>query len=179
METEKKPILTDDEQLLDVALRGIGLQLPDEYVIRVALLRSLAKEKPLGTITLDDLSGIEREARKTVERRTAHADKTTTGNGEGSQEAWREESIHAVMREIDRIDEEYKQQTKKLHPNRFQYQKRGNAVRFRRCCSAANIETVGQLMDYTRPCFEKLPNMGRQCADVVSEAIRNLYQKDW
>lgn len=75
MET-KKGILTDGERLLDVALRGIGIQLPDEYVIRVALLRDLAKVKPLGTITLDDLSAIEREARKAVEQRTAPTDKT-------------------------------------------------------------------------------------------------------
>jgi len=62
-------LLRDDEALWDVALRCIGIQLPDEYVLRFMRLLDKAKEVGLGKITLDDSVDIERGARQELERR--------------------------------------------------------------------------------------------------------------
>ena len=70
MAKEKQGILQHGETLWDVALRGIGIQLPDEYVVRFCLLCSKANEVGLDKVTLSDLTDIEFEARKEVEKRT-------------------------------------------------------------------------------------------------------------
>ena len=66
---KEKGLLRDDEALWDVALRCIGIQLPDEYVLRFVRLLDKAKEVGLGKITLDDSVDIEHGARQELERR--------------------------------------------------------------------------------------------------------------
>lgn len=69
MAKEKNGILQQGETLWDVALRGIGIQLPDEYVIRFCLLCKKANEVGLDKVTLNDLTDIEFGAREAVEER--------------------------------------------------------------------------------------------------------------
>lgn len=66
---KEKGLLRDDEALWDVALRCIGIQLPDEYVLRFIRLLDMAKEVGLGKISLNDSVDIEHYARQELERR--------------------------------------------------------------------------------------------------------------
>ena len=67
---EKNGILQGEERLWDVALRGIGIVLPDEYVLRFCALLKKAGEVGLKDIRLDDLTDIEFGAHEEMERRT-------------------------------------------------------------------------------------------------------------
>lgn len=69
MEKEKNGILTKKEQLWDVALRGIGIQLPDEYVIRFVGLLTLANHCGINKLTIGDMTDIENNARQSMENR--------------------------------------------------------------------------------------------------------------
>ena len=76
MANEKKAfLLTEEEHLLDVALRGIGIQLPDEYVLRFKRLLDLYGLRGLEKITLDDMVNIEEEARTDLNKRMEKAEK--------------------------------------------------------------------------------------------------------
>lgn len=66
---EKNGVLQGAETLWDVALRGIGIQLPDEYVLRFCALMDKYGQKDLPNITLSDLAEIEHEARQEMKRR--------------------------------------------------------------------------------------------------------------
>ena len=66
---EKGLLLRDNEALWDVALRCIGIQLPDEYVLRFVRLLDKAKEIGLGKISLNDSVDIEHYAHHELERR--------------------------------------------------------------------------------------------------------------
>jgi hypothetical protein len=66
---EKNGVLQNEETLWDVALRGIGIQLPDEYVLRFCALMKKFGNKDLPNITLSDVAEIEHEARQEMERR--------------------------------------------------------------------------------------------------------------
>lgn len=88
--------------------------------------------------------------------------------------------IGKVYHEIDRLDIEEREEYKKKYPGLGTYQKRGNAVRFMRVAKEHDIETVGQLLEVGRARFEQFRNMGRLCADRISEALDNLYGiKSW
>lgn len=69
MEKEKNGILYQKEMLWDVALRGIGIQLPDEYVIRFFKLLTLAKNRGIDKLTIKDMTEIEYNARESMEGR--------------------------------------------------------------------------------------------------------------
>jgi len=69
MEKEKNGILTRKEQLWDVSLRGIGIQLPDEYVIRFVGLLTMAKNCGIDKLTIGDMTDIENNARQSMEYR--------------------------------------------------------------------------------------------------------------
>ena len=88
--------------------------------------------------------------------------------------------IDTVYNEIDRLDIQEREENKKKHPNWGVRQKRGNAIRFMNVAKECDIETVGQLIEFGRARFERTRNMGRRCADRVSEALNNLYGiKSW
>lgn len=57
------------ETLWDVALRGIGIQLPDEYVLRFCALTQKVNQLGIDNVTLTDLSEIEYWARHEMEKR--------------------------------------------------------------------------------------------------------------
>ena len=42
-------LLNSDELLIDVAMRGIGIQLPDEFVLRLVMLKKKADERDFVT----------------------------------------------------------------------------------------------------------------------------------
>jgi hypothetical protein len=85
-----------------------------------------------------------------------------------------------VYYEIDRLDVQEREEYKKKYPGLGAYQKRGNAVRFMNVAKEHDIETVGQLLEVGRARFEQFRNMGRLCADRISEALDNLYGiKGW
>ena len=71
---EKNGVLQGEETLWDVALRGIGIQLPDEYVLRFCALTQKANQLGLDKVTLDDMAEIEYNARKEMERRVKKED---------------------------------------------------------------------------------------------------------
>ena len=88
--------------------------------------------------------------------------------------------IDKVYHEINRLDVLEREENKKKHPNWGVIQKRGNAVRFMNVAKEHDIETVGQLLEVGRARFEQFRNMGRLCADRISEALDNLYGiKSW
>ena len=65
----KEGLLKDDELLMDVAMRGIGVQMPDEFVLRLCMLKKKADEVGMGNVTLDDYTKIEINAREEIEKR--------------------------------------------------------------------------------------------------------------
>lgn len=63
MEDKKKAfLLTEEEHLWDVALRAIGIQLPDEYLLRFKRLLDLYGLRGLEKVSLDDVVSIEKDA---------------------------------------------------------------------------------------------------------------------
>ena len=59
MAQETKPgILRFPESLWDIALRSIGIQLPDEYVLRFTRLLTAAKDVGIDKINLSDIADI-------------------------------------------------------------------------------------------------------------------------
>lgn len=63
MEDKKKVfLLTEEEHLWDIAMRAIGIQLPDEYLLRFKRLLDLYGLRGLGEISLDDVVSIEKDA---------------------------------------------------------------------------------------------------------------------
>ena len=88
--------------------------------------------------------------------------------------------IDKVFHEIDCLDVLEREENRLKHPNWGVIQKRGNAVRFMNVAKEHDIETVGQLLEVGRARFEQFRNMGRLCADRISEALDNLYGiKSW
>ena len=71
---EKNGVLQGAETLWDVALRGIGIQLPDEYVLRFCALLKRRDVTGLEKMTLSDVVEIEHEARQEMERRVKKED---------------------------------------------------------------------------------------------------------
>ena len=72
------------------------------------------------------------------------------------------------------------EENKKMYPGCRGRQKAGNAIRFMNVAKEHDIETVGQLLEVGRARFERFKNMGRLCADRISEALDNLYGiKSW
>ena len=66
-------LLRGDERLWDVALRGIGISMPDEYVMRLVRLAQKVHAFGLPSIHLDDLTEIEMETSEEVRKRVAEA----------------------------------------------------------------------------------------------------------
>ena len=88
--------------------------------------------------------------------------------------------IDKVYHEMDRLDVLEREENRLKHPNWGVIQKRGNAVRFMNVAKEHDIETVGQLLEVGRARFEQFRNMGRLCANRISEALDNLYGiKSW
>lgn len=85
------------------------------------------------------------------------------------------DKIMVLYEELDRIETEERERQKKEHPNWRSVQKSGSACRFINVAKSADIETVGQLLDFGRSDFEKLRHMGRKCADLVTQGLTNLY----
>ena len=70
MENENKLILQGNEHLWDVALRSIGIFLPDEYVLRFVMLLEKTKEVgSLDQISLNDVVDIEKSAHEEFVKR--------------------------------------------------------------------------------------------------------------
>jgi len=67
---QTKFLLTEEEHLWDVALRGIGIQLPEEYVIRFTILHELFEQKGLSNIHIDELASVENIARRELSERS-------------------------------------------------------------------------------------------------------------
>lgn len=74
---EKNGILQGEERLWDVALRGIGIVLPDEYVLRFCALLKKAGDVGLKDIRLSDMTDIEYDARQDAEQRVKKLEETT------------------------------------------------------------------------------------------------------
>lgn len=56
MNDDNRIKLTRDEQLWKCALRGIGIQLSDEYILRFTMLFAAVKEKGLENVTTSDFA---------------------------------------------------------------------------------------------------------------------------
>ena len=85
------------------------------------------------------------------------------------------ENLVSLARELDRIDSEQTKKRKESRPYCKYIQRNGYASRFERVCGAYDIKTVGQLLSCGRSNFERLRNMGKYCADIVAQALTNLY----
>ena len=62
-------VLNDRELLMQTAFGLIGISLPEVFVIRLAMLEDMAKEKGLGEISIHDGVTIEKSADEEFERR--------------------------------------------------------------------------------------------------------------
>lgn len=89
---------------------------------------------------------------------------------------YEQKPIREVYLEIQRIEEAEKEE--KIQKGWMRVQKKGYANRFLNVVRMHDIETVGQLVEYGKAEFMLLPNIGRQCADYVSMALKNLYGID-
>lgn len=89
---------------------------------------------------------------------------------------YEQKPIREVYLEIQRIEEAEKEE--KIQKGWRRVQKKGHANRFLNVARMHDIETVGQLVEYGKAEFMLLPNIGRQCADYVSMALKNLYGID-
>lgn len=89
---------------------------------------------------------------------------------------YEQKPIREVYLEIQRIEEAEKEE--KIQKGRSRVQKKGHARRFIHVAQYNDIETVGQLVEYDKADFMRLPNIGRQCADYISMALKNLYGID-
>ena len=88
--------------------------------------------------------------------------------------------VDKVFHEIDRLDIQEREKIQESYPGYRGRQKSGNAIRFVNVAKEHDIETVGQLLEVGRARFERFKNMGRLCADRISEALDNLYGiKSW
>ena len=85
------------------------------------------------------------------------------------------DKLMVVYEEIDRMETEEREQTRREHPNWRSVQKKGNGVRFLNIAKANDIETVGQLLKVGCVHFEQLRNMGPYCVAAISQALKNLY----
>lgn len=65
----KNIVLNDRELLMQTAFGLIGISLPEVFVIRLAMLEDMAKEKGLGEISIHDGVTIEKAADEEFERR--------------------------------------------------------------------------------------------------------------
>ena len=85
-----------------------------------------------------------------------------------------DDKIFAVSDEIDRIEtiEVEKKREKYQHCN---HNKSGFAIRFLQVARSNDIETVGQLLAVGRVKFGQFRNIGPNCSEKVSEALKNLY----
>lgn len=89
---------------------------------------------------------------------------------------YEQKPIREVYNEIQRMEEAEKEE--KIQKGWRRVQKKGHANRFLNVARMHDIETVGQLVEYGKAEFMLLPNIGRQCADYVSMALKNLYGID-
>lgn len=87
---------------------------------------------------------------------------------------YEQKPIREVYLEIQRIEEA--EVSAKKQQGRVS--KKGHARRFFKRAQMADIETVGQLLNFGKDDFLRLQNMGRQCVEYVSMALKNLYGID-
>ena len=96
--------------------------------------------------------------------------------------AYDEQPVTLLYEEINRLDELEKMEKMKLLRERGsmqRVQKSGRGIRFMNVCRLEGIETIGQIVKMGRVNFERVRNMGRDCADKVGEALENLYGIKW
>jgi hypothetical protein len=96
--------------------------------------------------------------------------------------AYDEQPVMVLYEEINRLDELDKREKEKLlreRGSRRRIQKSGRGIRFLNVCRQEEIETIGQIVKMGRANFERVRNMGRDCADKVGEALENLYGIKW
>lgn len=86
---------------------------------------------------------------------------------------YEQKPIREVYNEMQCMEEAEKEE--KIQKGWRRVQKKGHANRFLNVARMHDIETVGQLVEYGEAEFMLLPNIGRQCADYVSMALKNLY----
>lgn len=86
---------------------------------------------------------------------------------------YEQKPIREVYLEIQRIEEA--EVSAKIQQGWSRVSKKGHARRFLNRAQMADIETVGQLLNFGKGDFLRLQNMGRQCAEYVSMALKNLY----
>ena len=69
MEKEKNEILIEKEQRGDDGMRGVEIEMSDEYVIRFVGLLTMAKNCGIDKLTIGDMTDIENNARQSMEYR--------------------------------------------------------------------------------------------------------------
>ena len=137
------------------------------------LMKSLDEQREWGNKMRDEYLKIEQE-RDELKERVAQLEPKPAADYANDR------LIDKVYHEIDRLDIQEREENKKKYPDLGAYQKNGNAVRFMNVAKDHDIETVGQLLEVGRARFEQFRNMGRLCADRISEALDNLYGiKSW
>ena len=137
------------------------------------LMKSLDEQREWGNKMRDEYLKIEQECDELKER-LAQLDPKPAADYANDR------LNNKVYYEIDRLDVQEREENKKKYPEWGVHQKRGNAIRFINVAKEHDIETVGQLLEVGRARFEQFRNMGRLCADRISEALDNLYGiKSW
>ena len=148
MAKEKNGILEGRELLWDVALRGIGIQLPDEYVLRFCALLEKYGEVGLDDISLNDFADIELSARKEMQRRLPEqpADEKPEPKSEHNEDG----------RLIVNYCPGY---TPTQGLNTLDY---------------FGITTIGQLTKISKKSIRRLPHIGQKTLRALDETLKSL-----
>ena len=100
--------------------------------------------------------------------------------GKPSSTSYEDEPISNVINEINRIDEEdvkkrRKEAVEKGYKECF-HQKKGYAFRLEGSFKYLEIKTVGDLLRFGRQELYRSRNIGKNCVDIVADALYNLYE---
>ena len=137
------------------------------------LMKSLDEQREWGNKMRDEYLKIEQE-RDELKERVAKLEP------KADPDYANDKLMDKIYHEIDRLDIQEREENKKNYPDWGAFQKNGNAVRFMNVAKDHNIETVGQLLEVGSARFKQFRNMGRLCANRISEALDNLYGiKSW
>lgn len=97
-----------------------------------------------------------------------------------SSTSYDDELISNVINEIDRIDEEdVKKRRKEAYEKGYRGyrpQKKGYAFRLKSSFEYLEIKTVGDLLRFGRQALYRSRNIGKNCVDIVADALYNLYE---
>ena len=91
-------------------------------------------------------------------------------------ENFNHENIRRLSSEIDRLDQEDRDERKKYQPSSH---KSGWELKFLLACQHYKIQTVGQLVSMNSQKFKLHEGINNKCIEAITQALQNLYSITW